>query len=141
MQRYMPAKWVLPALDNHNRAFFTSGKLMVQKCAACGTIQHPPEDVCWKCQGMELSFVEAKGTGTVLSYTITHHPPSPLLQETVPYNVVLVALDDHPHVRIIGNVVNAAPDKIKTGLPVRVSFAEVKDEETGDILKIPQWEA
>ena len=42
--RYLPEGWTLPAVTDENRAFFTSGELMVQRCSSCGTVQHPPEE-------------------------------------------------------------------------------------------------
>ena len=139
MQRYMPAEWALPVIDQQNKDFFTSGRLRLQKCSACGTVQHPPEDVCWKCQGMEFGTVDAKGTGVIYSFTIAHHPVHPALQQAVPYNIVLVQLDDFSHVRIVGNVVNLSPDQIKIGLPVKVGFADINDG--ADSYSLPQWEA
>ena len=38
---YMPDGWTLPQVDDWNRAFFTTGKLMVQHCTDCDRVQHP----------------------------------------------------------------------------------------------------
>ena len=58
----------------------------------------------------------------------------------MPYAVVLVALDDAPHVRLLGNVLNRAHDEVAIGDRVRVVFEEVTDPESGELLRIPQWE-
>ncbi|HWO94088.1 MAG TPA: OB-fold domain-containing protein [Dehalococcoidia bacterium] len=135
----LPESWALPLVDETNREFFTSGRLKVQKCAACGIVQHPPEDVCHACGGMQFEYPEASGRGTVWSHTIVRHPVHPALADVVPYAVALVALEDHPHVRIVGNVVNVPPEQVQVGLPVRVTFDAVRDE-YGEVL-LPQWEA
>ena len=140
MARYLPDTWPLPALDPLTRPFFTSGKVVVQQCAACGTVQHTPEEVCHRCLGMEFHYPETSGRGTIYSYVVQHHPPAPTLQDRVPYNVVLVALDDFPHVRVLGNVVNRPPDQLAIGQRVRAVFEPIADEQLGETILLPQWE-
>ena len=41
----LPERWTLPAVDDTNRAWFTSGTLAVQRCTSCSTLQHPPEEI------------------------------------------------------------------------------------------------
>ncbi len=137
----MPDEWALPIINDLNREFFTSGKLMLQQCTHCQTIQHPPEDVCHECQGMEFSHVESAGQGTVYSYAVMHYAAHPALQDAVPYGVVLVQLDDYPHVRVVGNCLNVELDGFNIGMKVRVTWEAIADEETGEQLRMPQWEA
>jgi uncharacterized OB-fold protein len=137
--RYMPEDWTLPLLNEHNRPFFTSGELRVQRCVECGKVQHPPMDVCRHCQSQRFTSERAAGTGTISSFTIVHHAVDRRLEAVVPYNVVIVALDDYPEVSVVGNVVDAEGDELSIGAKVRVSFAEVRDVELGEILWFPQW--
>jgi uncharacterized OB-fold protein len=53
---------------------------------------------------------------------------------------VIVTPDDHPHVRIVGNVVGAPHEAIEIGAPVRCTFARIPDPDTGEELLLPQWE-
>ena len=140
MRRFMPEAWPLPLLDRFNREYFTSGRLTVQVCAACGIAQHPPNDICIHCQHMEFEYREAKGTGTVYSYTVIHHAVNEMLNQSIPYAAVLVQLDDYPRVKITGNVVNLEPSRVRIGLPVRVTWEEIPDELQGETLRLPQWE-
>ena len=140
MTRFMPDAWALPAVDDRNRPFFASGKLLLQVCAGCGTVQHPPEDVCHTCQGMTFETRESKGIGKVYSFTVVRHPVHPLLVDKVPYAVALVALGDYPHVRVTGNILNVPPERIAVGMPVRAVWEEIADE-SGERLLLPQWEA
>jgi uncharacterized OB-fold protein len=139
MAPYMPDNWPIPEVTDFNRDFFTSGKLVVQECAACGNVQHPPEEVCHRCLAMEFRSRETNGLGTVHSYIVVHNPPSPALAEAVPYVVVLVSLDEHPHIRILGNVLNRKPAEVAIGQRVRAAFDDVIDE-AGERLLLPQWE-
>jgi len=140
MARHLPQNWTLPALEPRNRAFFTEGRLVLQQCAGCGAVQHPPEDLCRQCQSVQLGSVEASGRGTIHSYTVVHHPLHPELRASLPYNVILVQLEDHPHVRITGNLVGASAERLEIGRGVRVVFEEVFDEASGERYRLPQWE-
>jgi uncharacterized OB-fold protein len=132
---------LLPALDARNRDWFMAGRLVLQACAGCGAVQFPPEDACRACGSFELATRASAGRGRVESVAVVHHAVHPLLRPRVPYAVALVALEDFPHVRLLGNVLNRACDRVAIGDRVRVAFEEVRDPESGEMLRIPQWEA
>jgi uncharacterized OB-fold protein len=140
--RYLPSDWRLPVLTPENHAFFTSGELVVQQCRRCGLVQHPPIEICHHCQSFEFDYVTAEPVGDVVSVTVVHHATHPILAEAVPYNVVVVALRDHPGVHIVGNVVGAEPNAIKVGTTVRAQWAAVAGLDAAEtIIRLPQWEA
>ena len=140
MAPFMPDNWPIPEVDSLNRDFFTAGKLVVQECAACGTLQHPPDHACHSCQAIEFTSRETNGRGTIYSYIVVHNPPAPALADAVPYAVVLVSLDEHPQIRIIGNVLNRKSDEIEIGQAVRATFEEIQDDEEDERILLPQWE-
>jgi uncharacterized OB-fold protein len=141
MSRVLGDDWLLPALDAKNRTWFTSGRLALQACPRCRALQFPPEDACRSCGSFELGSRESAGLGRVESVAVVHHAVHPALRAHVPYAVALVALDDAPHVRLLGNVLNRAADRVAIGDRVRVVFEEVTDPDSGERLRIPQWEA
>jgi uncharacterized OB-fold protein len=55
-----------------------------------------------------------------------HHPTHKALKSAVPYNVVVVHLDDADDVRIISNVIDAAPEEISIGLRVALAWDEAE---------------
>jgi uncharacterized OB-fold protein len=69
---------------------------------------------------------------------VVRHPTHPALSKSIPYVVVLVSLDELPEVRVTGNLLEIAPEKVRVGLPVRAIWEEVKDD-SGQILRLPQW--
>jgi hypothetical protein len=138
--RFFGDDWLLPALDGKNHAWFTSGRLALQACRGCGAVQFPPEDACRACGSFELGTRASAGRGRVESVAVVHHAVHPLLRGRVPYAVALVGLDDFPHVRLLGNVLNRAHDAVAIGDRVRVVFEEARDPESGELLRIPQWE-
>jgi uncharacterized OB-fold protein len=87
---------------------------------------------------MDFDDVPVQPTGTVVSYTVVHHAVHPALRSTVPYNVAVVALDEHPDIRIVGNVIDAAAADLHVGLPVACTWAEVAVPD-GDSIFLPQW--
>lgn len=70
-------------------------RLVIQRCEACGTFQHYPREFCLECGGQALAFVEAKGTGTVESFSVVARPPDPDKFEP-PYTIALVRLTEGP---------------------------------------------
>jgi hypothetical protein len=140
MTRALGDDWLLPALDAKNRDWFTAGRLALQACTRCERVQFPPEDACRSCGSFELSARESAGLGRIESVVVVHHAVHPLLRSQVPYAVVLVSLDDAPGVNLLGNVLNRPAGEIAIGERVRVAFEEVADPDTGETLRIPQWE-
>jgi uncharacterized OB-fold protein len=69
------------------------------------------------------------GEGTIASYTICHPPVLPAFAERVPYNVIVVQLDEGPH--MVSNLIGGAPE---VALRVGVTFVPVDDE-----LTLPQF--
>ena len=140
MPRHLGDDWLLPGLDHLSRPWFTSGKIVVQKCEGCGQFQHPPDEVCGSCQGSEFGWCECSGEGRVESVAVVHHALRPSLKAHVPYAVVVVSLDDVPGAHAIGNVLGTPASDVAIGQRVRAVFEEFEDTEAGETLQIPQWE-
>jgi uncharacterized protein len=69
-----------------------------------------------------------RGTGTVASFTICYPPVLPAFADRVPYNAVVVQLDEGPF--LVSNLVDIDNDAIEVGLPVAVTFVDLDDEVT-----------
>jgi len=119
---------LLPEITRENEAFWTggaSGKLMIASCDACGRSIHPPQLACPKCGSRDVSPKASAGRGVIYSYTINHQAWVPGLE--VPYPLAIVALDDHPGVRITARVVGCALDSVRIGAAVQVDFEPRED--------------
>jgi uncharacterized OB-fold protein len=64
----------------------------------------------------------------VYSYTICHPPVLPAFADRVPYNAVVVQLDEGPF--MVSNLVECADDDITVGMPVEVRLVAVDDDLT-----------
>jgi uncharacterized protein len=69
-----------------------------------------------------------RGTGTVASFTICYPPVLPAFADRVPYNAVVVQLDEGPF--MVSNLVDIDNDAIEVGLPVAITFVDLDDEVT-----------
>jgi uncharacterized OB-fold protein len=131
----LPPDWALPAMTPFNEAWFTSGEIAIQRCTSCATLQHPPEEVCWSCGAMSFDAAVLAPTGTVYSHTVVHYAANAALADSVPYTVVLVSLDDAPHIRVLGNLEGT---DVTIGMPVVATWDEHPAED-GTTVLLPQW--
>lgn len=79
------------------------GKLLIQRCAACGSHQFYPRPVCIRCGSLEVGWVQASGRGVVYSMTTVRVPVTPELEP--PYVVALVDLEEGP--RLLTNLMGS----------------------------------
>jgi uncharacterized OB-fold protein len=129
-----PDQAVLRPMVSRDTAFFwagtADGELRVQRCGGCGRLRHPPGPACPACGATRPEFVRVSGRGTVYSYVVHHHPPVP--GRSLPIVVLLVELVEG--VRMVGELLDAAPDRVAIGAAVEVAFVRVDDE-----LTLPAW--
>ena len=103
-------------------------ELMIQECSQCGTRQFYPRSICTSCSDLDLSWVQASGSGTVVSWTVARLPVSPAYADDVPYVIALIKLDEGPV--MMAQIVDSDPDSIQTGMPVDVCFEEWTEDIT-----------
>jgi uncharacterized OB-fold protein len=120
----------LPVLgDDLSRAYWEAareGRLLVQRCRACGEHQFYPRRHCVHCFAPDPEWVEAKGTGRLHTFSVVHRTATPGFAEEVPYVFGIVELDEGP--RLTVNVVDTPLEELRCDLPVRVVFTRVTDE-------------
>lgn len=97
--------------------------LVLQRCTACGRIQHYPRSLCTSCRGNSLEFVPASGRGTVYSHSTVHRSPHPAFDP--PYVVALVRLEEGPVV--LTNIVGCDPSEVHCDQQVRVEWEPLPD--------------
>jgi uncharacterized OB-fold protein len=122
-----PAVRVLPRLDDTNRFFWTSGQdgqLRFLRCGGCGHYVHPPGPVCPYCLDGPLVPQVVSGTGVVHSFTVNVHQWIP---GSDPYVIGLVTIAEQDDVRLTTNLVDCAPDDVRIGMPVEVTFEQSED--------------
>jgi uncharacterized OB-fold protein len=132
-------------IDAHSAPFFEGcrkGELRVQQCSATSRLIFPPRPLSPWAPHAKPSWTRVSGRGTIWSFVVPHPPLLPPFDALAPYNVILVALDEDPAVRLVGNLLPAEgagigdidPAAIRIGARVRVVFERVTDEIT-----LPRW--
>lgn len=137
--------FVLPDPDDEVAAEFWAGtargELLVQACGSCGVRRMPPRPMCPRCQSISVRWVPTSGRATIWSFIVAHPPLLPAYAELAPYNAIVVALEEDPFIRFVGNLVASEhgeineidPETITIGEPVRVVFPTVDD------IALPRW--
>lgn len=121
-----------PYADDETQPFWDAaleGKLVGNKCSNCGTFRLPPTPFCYECQHRETEWVELPGTGAIYSFIIVRHPLRPEMQEAVPYVSAVIEVDgtQGAGARMLANVVDCDPEKVKIGDKVKVKFDKLSD--------------
>ena len=106
-----------PQPNPETQAFWSAaqeGKLMIGKCTACGKVHYYPRVVCPFCFSEKTEWRQAKGTGTLYTFSVTRIPG-----KTV-YAIAYVTLDEGPS--MMTNIVDCDLDTLACGQKVRVTF-------------------
>jgi len=107
-------------------------KLLIRKCSACSQLHFMPRHLCPHCWSDQLEWVQAKGTGSVHSFSVVHRASDPSYASRVPYVIALIELEEGP--RMMANVLGDDALSVAIGDPVQVTF-----EDRGDGALIPQF--
>lgn len=119
---------MLPQLTDENRFYWTGGAdgvLRMLRCGACSYWVHPPLPICPHCHSRALAPDALSGKGSVFSYTLNCKPWGPGLE--VPYAIAVVALDEQPGLQLTTNIVDVAPEHVRVGMNVTVTFVQDED--------------
>ena len=115
---------VIPPAIEKDDAYFWQGvsehRLLLQRCASCQTLHHPPIPMCGRCHSVEWETQESAGRGIVHSWILSHHPTEP---DAEPRIVVLVELEEGP--RLVSNLCEIDAADVRNEMPVEVCFREL----------------
>jgi uncharacterized OB-fold protein len=85
--------------------------LVLGHCGACGRDHHYPRVPCPLCGATDVTEVDAQGTGTIYTYSVTH-------QASEPYVIAYVTLTEGP--TVLTNIVDTPVEDIAIGAPVEL---------------------
>jgi hypothetical protein len=137
--------FLVPRVDEWSAPFWegcADGELLVQACGSCGRRRMPPRPMCPHCRSLDTEWEVMSGKATVWSFVVAHPPLLPAYAAEAPYNVVVVALDEDPSIRLVGNLVDdpdgplgaVDPGSIEIGEAVEVCFSTEVDG-----ISMPRW--
>ena len=124
---YLPAGLPAPAVENDglDRPFWDGtrqGKLVVQRCAHCGTWQWGAEWICHSCRKLEPGWAEVAPHGRIYTWSRLWHPVHPALKGHGPYLAVLVELPHAGNIRMLGNLLGDPLQEVRIGDAVEAVF-------------------
>ena len=101
------------------------GRLVIQACAACGTLRHYPRLLCNRCHSDACTWQPASGEGLVHSWTVSHHAFHPSFAAELPYTLVTVDLIEGVRAlgRYWGQATLASPLAIPLATPLATPLA------------------
>jgi len=119
-----------------------AGELRIPRCPVTGRLFFPPRPVSPFAPDREPEWATVSGRGAIWSFVVPHPPLLPPFSELAPYNVVAVALEEDPRIRLVGNLVarpggsiaELDPAAIRIGARVRVAF-----ERVSEAIALPRW--
>jgi uncharacterized protein len=100
-------------------------ELVLPWCRACERPFWYPRAVCPRCLGDAVEWREAGGDGVVYAASVQHLPGPGRDGADGPYVVALVDLSED--VRVMGNILECAPDDVYVGMRVRVTWHPLSD--------------
>lgn len=115
-----------PGISPDNEFFWNGLKqrqLLIQRCADCGELRHPPGPACPHCHSLRWDTVSACGRASLFSFVISHHPQLPSLPQPNP--IGLVELEEGT--RLVAGLVDIEPDAVRIGQPLVLDFIEDGD--------------
>lgn len=98
-----------------------AGRLCFQRCGACGAAQLPAREECTSCLSPDLSWEEAGGGATLISWVVYHRGYHEAFADRLPYNVAVVELDEGP--RLISNIL-ADASALAIDMALRLELGE-----------------
>jgi len=125
--------------SSRDTKFFWDGvnahELRIQK-RPDGSLQHPPVPAVWQDKDTAIDYQVVSGKGTVFTFVVHHAPKVP--GRTLPFVVALVELEEG--VRMLGELRNVDPARVEIGMPVRATYIDFPDGDSGPAWTLYAWE-
>lgn len=120
-----PAGRPVPVPDAASQPFFDAareGKFLLRFCPACKRHLAPAAELCDNCLSSEIEWAESSGKGRIYSFVVNHQVLHPGFKDIVPYNVIVVELEEGP--RFTSNY-DGPNEEIEVDMPVQVTFEDL----------------
>ncbi|MCX6422544.1 MAG: OB-fold domain-containing protein [Actinobacteria bacterium] len=103
---------------------WADGRLCIQNCTKCGSLQHPPGPVCACCHATTLGLIDIAPTGKIVAWSTVHRAPSATFADEVPYTIAIIAID--PTTFIESRVSSAVVESdLRVDMSVRLELGEI----------------
>lgn len=126
----------LPTIEAESQPFWDAakeGRLLIQRCDACGAAQHYPRVLCTSCWSDQVRWETVAGRGTLYTYSTVFMNDLPPFSERLPYVVGAVDLEEGP--RLMTRIVGAVPEELRIGMAVHVDFERISEDVTVPVFR------
>ena len=116
-----------PSVDADDQYFWNGVRehqLLLQQCASCGTLRHPPVPMCGVCHATAWTTAEAAGTGTVHGWIVSKPPSDPPDVGRPDPGRIVVLVELTEGLRLVGNLVDVDQSDVRNEMDVEVCFRE-----------------
>lgn len=101
------------------------------RCAACGEVSLGASEVCPNCGGRDVEVLSLSRAGTLWTYTVVRHKPPGNYQGPDPFEPFGLGLVELPEgIRVLSRV-EAAPEQLKIGMPLKFDPYVLRKDEAG----------
>jgi uncharacterized protein len=111
----------------HFDALHNEGKLLVQKCTACGVVRYPTAPMCRACTSLLWEPIEPLTRGTIYSFVVTHYPVVPSFEYPLPILLVELPVPGGGTVRVVGNAIECDAHDVSIGMAADLVVQRVDD--------------
>ena len=121
----------LPIPSQLSEPFWAACKnheLKIQRCQSCGAFRFPPAILCPECLSREVEWQKVSGRGKIFSFVVYRRLYHPAFKADLPYTVAVIELEEGA--RLLSNIVDISPEKVRCDMPVEVIFQDVTPEVT-----------
>lgn len=106
--------------------------LTLGKCKKCGNIFYPYQTICPQCGSMDIEKIKAKGTGTLLEYTILYQARDGF-EKQLPLVVGLIRLDEG--VDLVAPLTDVDTSELKEGVRVEAVLRRVRSDSSNGLIQ------
>lgn len=110
-----------PREDTDNSAFLSAwreGRLLIQRCVACGKSIFYPRPMCPYCWSDRLESTEASGKGRIASFSVVYRSNDAAFNDEIP--IVLAEVELTEGVSLIARIVEFRVDDVRSGRSVEL---------------------
>lgn len=101
-----------------------AGKLLINRCAACGYWIYPHRPLCPRCLSWQVRATEVSGRGKVFMFTLIHQLREPGGRLREPLIAAAIELIEQPGLRYLAHIVNCPSERIVPDMPVRLTWID-----------------
>jgi uncharacterized OB-fold protein len=101
-----------------------AGKLLINRCSACGYWIYPHRPLCPQCLSWEVLPTQVSGHGKIFMFTLIHQERDRRGRLQQPIAAAAVELAEQSGLRYLARIVNCPAAQISLDMPVQLTWQE-----------------